>query len=87
MTIQYQNDGREMICARLQELGFAKKKHIKLYGEEFEIVSTPVPDGDGFAVEGVARASGTVRRMRIPLSLIQTLRKELAFNKPPELAA
>jgi len=82
-----QNDGREIICARLQELGFAAKKHIKLYGEEFEIVSNPVPDGQGFAVEGVARASGNRRRMRIPLSLIQTLRKELAFNNPPEMAA
>jgi hypothetical protein len=82
-----QNDGREIICARLQELGFAAKKHIKLYGEEFEIVSNPVPDGEGFAVEGVGRISGSLRRMRIPLSLIQTLKKERAFNTPPEVAA
>ena len=82
-----QNVGKEIICARLQELGFAREKHIKLYGEEFELVSNPVPDGDGFAVEGVARTSGNLRRMRIPLSLIQTLRKELAFDHPPEIAA
>ena len=31
--------------------------------------------------------SGNLRRMRIPLSLIHTLRKELAFDHPSEVAA
>ena len=69
---------RKTICERLQELGYAREKSIKLYGEELRLVSNPMPDGDGFAVEGVARRSGHMRRMRIPLSLITTLRKELA---------
>lgn len=85
--LDVKNDGQVIICARLQELGFAREKHIKLYGEEFELVSNPVPDGDGFAVEGVARTLGNLRRMRIPLSLIHTLRKELAFDHPSEVAA
>ena len=70
-------DKRKTICERLQELGFAREKHIKLYGEELHLVSNPVADGDGFAVEGIARSSGNMRRMRIPLSLVQTLRREL----------
>ena len=70
---------RQAICERLQELGFAREKHIKLYGEELHLVSNPVPDGDGFAVEGISRNSGKIRRLRIPLSLVHTLRKELAF--------
>ena len=73
-----QNDGRQTICAKLQRLGYAREKHIKLYGEKFRLVSNPVPDGDGFAVEGVTCTSGNIRRMRIPLSLIYTLKKELA---------
>ena len=81
------NDKRQIICEKLQRLGYAKERHIRLYGEDFDLVSNPVPDGDGFAVEGVARASGHVRRMRIPLTLIQTLRKELAFDPQPEVAA
>ena len=68
---------RPTICERLQELGFAKERHIKLYGEELHLVSNPVPDGDGFAIEGITRRSGSVRRLRIPLSLVHTLRKEL----------
>jgi len=79
------NDRRQIICERLQELGYAREKHIRLYGEEFHLVSNPIPDGDGFAVEGITRKSGNIRRMRIPLSLVHTLRKELAVDTQPDL--
>jgi hypothetical protein len=75
------NDRRQNICSRLQELGYAREKHIRLYGEEFHLVSNPVPDGDGFAVEGVTRVSADVRRVRIPLSLVCTVEKEFALGK------
>jgi len=81
------NDKRQIICDKLQKLGYAREKHIRLYGEEFELVSNPVPDGDGYAVEGVARASGILRRMRIPLSLIYTLSKELDLKAQIDVAA
>lgn len=74
------NDRQQMICEKLQELGYAREKHIRLYGEEFHLVSNPIPDGDGFAVEGITRKSGNLRRMRIPLSLVHTLSKELAVD-------
>jgi hypothetical protein len=47
------NDRGEIICRRLQALGYAREKQIKLYGEEFHLVPNPIPDGDGFAVEGI----------------------------------
>jgi len=75
------HDRRQIICSRLQELGYAREKHIKLYGEEFHLVSNPVPDGDGFVFEGVTHVSSSVRRVRIPLSLIYTVEKEFALEK------
>jgi hypothetical protein len=77
-NVGHQNVEQQIICARLQELGFAREKHIKLYGEEFELVSNPVPDGNGFAVKGLTSGSNKVRRVRIPLTLVQTAHKELA---------
>ena len=74
------NDRKQSVCKRLQELGYAREKRIRLYGEEFQLVSNPVPDGDGFMVEGVTRISGVVRRVRIPLSLVVTVKKELSFH-------
>jgi hypothetical protein len=76
-----------LICERLRKFGYTRDRHIRLYGEEFQLVSNPFPDGEGFAVEGIAHASGQLRRMRIPLSLVQTLRRELALHERTEIAA
>ena len=75
------NDKRQIICARLQELGYAREKHIRLYGEDFDLISNPIPEGDGFVVEGMTRSSVNVRRVRIPLSLVHTVKKEFALDK------
>lgn len=71
------NDKHQTICIRLQQLGYKREKHIKLYGEEFHVISDPVPDGDGFVFEGTTLRSGNARVVRIPLSLVQTLSKEV----------
>lgn len=78
------SDKRQAICDKLQKLGYARENHIKLYGEDLHLTSNPVPEGDGFAVEGVARPSGNVRRVRIPLTLVHTVTKELAFEQATE---
>jgi hypothetical protein len=80
-------NAERLICERLRKFGYTENRHIRLYGEEFHLVSNPFPDGDGFAVEGIARASGKMRRMRIPLSLVQTLRRELAVRECSDIAA
>jgi hypothetical protein len=81
-----QDDRAAVICERLQELGYRRERHIKLYGEEFHLVSDPVPDGDGFAIEGTSKTSTIVRRVRIPLSLVHTVKKEFACEAEPEMA-
>jgi hypothetical protein len=65
------------ICEKLQKMGYAKQRHIRLYGEEFDLVSNPIADGEGFAVNGVSRRSGHHRRIGVPLSLVVTIRQEL----------
>ena len=76
-----------VICAKLRELGYTSQRHIRLYGEDFHLVSNPIPDGDGFAVEGIARKSATSRRIRIPLSIIHTLMQELRLDARSNFAA
>jgi len=66
-----------IICEKLRKLGYAREKRIWLYGEEFELISDPIPDGDGFAVDGIVRRSGDQRRIKVPLSLVVTIRREL----------
>jgi hypothetical protein len=76
-----------LICERLRKFGYAQERHIRLYGEEFHLISNPFPDGNGFAVEGIARSSGQLKRMHIPLSLVQTLKRELALLERETIAA
>ena len=78
-------DQRRAICEKLQKLGYAREQHIKLYGEDLHLISNPVPEGDGFAVEGIARQSGNVRRVRIPLTLVHTVTKEVALNQATDI--
>ena len=82
-----EHDQQLVICERLRKLGYARARHMRLYGEEFYLISDPIPDGDGFAVEGIARGSGKSRYIRIPLSIVHTLRRELVFETQPEVAA
>jgi hypothetical protein len=69
------------ICEKLRRLGYARERRIRLYGEEFRLVSNPKPDGDGFAVDGIACGSGDRRRTGVPLSLVVTIRQELAVRE------
>lgn len=75
-----------MICQRLKTLGYARERRIRLYGEELRLVSNPEPDGAGFAIEGITRES-KLRRMRIPLSVIQVLERELELEAASKSAA
>ena len=82
-----QRDKQLVICQKLRKLGYARARHIRLYGEEFHLISDPVPDGDGFVVKGTARRSGKSRYIRIPLSIVDTLRREVIFDNELETAA
>jgi len=59
------------LCERLKKLGFTQESRMKLYGEEFELLSDPVIVGNGLVfVDVVESKSRTQRRVRIPLPII-----------------
>jgi hypothetical protein len=76
-----------VLCKRLTALGYAQHKKIRLYGEELLLISDPSPEGNGFAIEGIARKSGKVTRMRIPLPVVQVLKRELEVLEKTKRAA
>lgn len=71
MIIQEQN--AEAICGRLIALGYAKQNRVRMYGEEFELMSNPFVDENGFAVQAISTRSGEMRLLRIPLSVLRAL--------------
>lgn len=76
MAIQHNREAE--LCERLKTLGYASRNRIRMYGEEFDLTSNPIPDENGFAIEAVSRKSGNPRKLRIPLSILQMITKDLA---------
>lgn len=59
------------ICDRLKKMGYAESKHIRIYGEEIEMVSNPFPDGDGISVRAISRRETRVKVVKLPLPVWQ----------------
>ena len=61
-------------CVRIKDLGYSSSHHIHMYGERFEIVSDPFPDGNGIAVHVTTVKEPTKRTLRLPTSILVGLR-------------
>jgi len=70
------------ICARVKNLGYTVSNRVRLYGEELEVVSDPFPEADGIAVQVKSRKNPTVRKMRIPATVLQSVKG----RKPAKVA-
>ena len=76
-----------LICERLKKFGYASERRIRLYGEELHLVSNPIADGAGYSVLAIAVRSGSLRHMRIPLTVVSMLERELEQENAVELTA
>jgi hypothetical protein len=67
------------LCDRLIQLGYAQSKRVRIYGEEFEMVSNPFPQGKGVAVQAVSKREPKPRVLQLPLPILQmAVRKKTA---------
>jgi hypothetical protein len=82
-----EKDRQLLLCRKLQRLGYSAQQRIRLYGEEFDLVSDPIPEDNGFAVDGISRKSGNVRRVPIPLSIVHVAEHELYICERQATAA
>jgi hypothetical protein len=69
--------------ARIKNLGFTTSKHIKIYGERYELVSDPFEDGGCTSVRVVTENDQTVRTLRLPAAILVGLSDR--FQKPVKL--
>jgi hypothetical protein len=65
------------ICARVKHLGYSASKRVRLYGEDFDVVSDPFPDADGIAVRVTTKKDSKIRVLQIPATVLQSLRKRV----------
>jgi hypothetical protein len=60
------------ICAHVKHLGYAISMHLRLYGEEFEVVSDPFVEADGIAIRVTTESNSSIRILRIPMTVLQS---------------
>jgi hypothetical protein len=76
-----------LICERLKKFGYTNERRIRMYGEDLHVVSDPIADDAGYSVLALAVKSGNLKHMRIPLSVVSMLERELEREHSLQLVA
>jgi hypothetical protein len=62
------------MCAQVKHLGYATSGLIRLYGEEFEVLSDPFPEADGIAVRVKTKNNSRIRVLQLPATVLQRVK-------------
>lgn len=69
------------VCAHIKRSGYGQSQVVRIYGEEFEILSDPFPKDAGVAVQVRSRRTSQVRSLQLPAMLV------MRANDHPDRAA
>ena len=62
------------ICAKVKRLGYGVNESVRLYGEEFEVLSDPFPEAGGIAVSVKTKRDPEIRVVQLPATVLQSVR-------------
>ena len=62
------------IIESVKRLGYGTNQNIRLYGEEFEVVSDPFLEAGGIAVSARTKKGGGTRVVQLPATVLQAIR-------------
>jgi hypothetical protein len=65
------------ICASVKRMGYAASSWVRLYGEDFEVLSDPFPVAGGVAVHVKAKKDSRERVLRLPATVLQKVKPEV----------
>jgi len=58
------------VCAQIKKSGYAASQNVRMYGEEFEVLSDPFPNEIGIAVRVRSLCTSQIRHSQLPAALI-----------------
>ena len=76
----YRDDSTWEICARVKHLGYAASQRIRIYGEEFDVLSDPFPEANGIAIRVTRRGESRIRILQLPVTVLYGGRKMQRAN-------
>ena len=66
----------------VQRYGYAKKKKVKLYGKELELVSDPTNrEGDDVFIDAREKGAEQVRQVQVPRNVVEMAKNTRARRK------
>jgi len=65
------------ICANVKRMGYAASSRVRLYGEDFEVLSDPFPEAGGIAVRVKTTTDAKVRVLGLPATVLQRIRAKV----------
>jgi hypothetical protein len=74
MTSHIETPSLSEVCARVRHLGYAASGRVRLYGEEFDVVSDPFPEAEGIAVRVTTKKDSKIRVLQLPATVLQSVR-------------
>jgi len=57
-------------CAKIKDLGYKAPRHIRMYGERFDIVSDPFDEGGCIAVHATSGDNPEIRTLLLPIAIL-----------------
>jgi len=74
------------VCAQIKKFGYAASQKIRIYGEEFDVLSDPFPSDGGIAIEVRSKKTSETRTLQLPATVVHRV-KERPFEKAPARVA
>lgn len=59
------------VCAQIKRFGYTASKKIRIYGEEFEVLSDPFPSANGIAIHVRSQRTSETRVLQLPATMTQ----------------
>ena len=66
------------VCAHIKQIGYAASGRIRIYGEEFEVLSDPFPSAGGIAIHVRSIRTSLTRVLQLPATITPRVSQRLA---------
>lgn len=67
------------ICENVKQLGYSPSARVRIYGEDFEVLSDPYPEAGGIAVRAIAKKDSRICVLQLPATLLQGMKGRTRF--------
>jgi hypothetical protein len=66
------------ICANVKRMGYAASSRVRLYGQDFEVLSDPFPEDGGIAVHVKSTKDSRISALRLPATVLHSVRGKVS---------